>query len=43
MAKMASDPETQRWWELVKPMQEPLESRAEGDWWAPMEEVFHAD
>ena len=43
MAKMAADPETQRWWDLVKPMQDPLETRAEGEWWANMEEVFHTD
>ena len=43
MAKMAADPETQRWWELVKPMQQPLDTRAEGEWWAGMEEVFHTD
>jgi len=43
MAKMAADPETQRWWDIMMPMQEPLESRAEGEWWATMEEVFHTD
>jgi L-rhamnose mutarotase len=43
MAKMAADPETQRWWDLVKPMQDPLETRADGEWWANMEEVFHTD
>ena len=43
MAKMAADPETQKWWDIVKPMQEPLETRAEGEWWANMEEVFHTD
>jgi L-rhamnose mutarotase len=43
MAKMAADPKTQEWWSVVGPMQEPLESRAEGEWWAEMEEVFHVD
>ncbi len=43
MAKMAADPTTQKWWAYVKPMQQPLETRAEGEWWAGMEEVFHAD
>ena len=43
MAKMAADPETQKWWDIVKPMQEPLGTRAEGEWWASMEEVFHTD
>ena len=39
MAKMAADPETQRWWDIMMPMQDPLETRAEGEWWADMEEV----
>jgi L-rhamnose mutarotase len=43
MAKMAADPETQRWWKITDPMQEPLETRKEGEWWAAMDEVFHTD
>jgi len=43
MAKMAADPKTQEWWKIMGPMQRPLESRAEGEWWASMEEVFHLD
>ncbi len=43
MQKMADDPVTQDWWKHTNPMQIPLESRAEGDWWKPMEEVFHTD
>jgi L-rhamnose mutarotase len=43
MAKMAADPTTQRWWSVCIPCQEPLASRAEGEWWANMEEVFHYD
>ena len=43
MAKMAGDPETRRWWDIMKPMQQPLEARADGEWWANMEEVFHTD
>jgi L-rhamnose mutarotase len=43
MKKMAADPRTQEWWNLVKPMQRPLETRAEGEWWASMDEVFHTD
>ena len=42
-AKMAADPTTQKWWEHCEPCQEPLETRAEGEWWANMEEVFHCD
>ena len=43
MAKMAADPETQRWWDVMMPMQAPLETRVEGEWWANMEDVFHTD
>ena len=43
MAKMAADPKTQEWWEIMMPMQEPVETHAEGEWWANMEEVFHVD
>jgi L-rhamnose mutarotase len=43
MAKMAADPKTQEWWKITDPMQIPLETRAEGEWWAKMEEVFHTD
>ena len=43
MAKMAADPTTQKWWAVCKPCQHPLDTRAEGEWWANMEEVFHCD
>lgn len=43
MAEMAKDEETQRWWKITDPMQTPLETRAEGEHWARMEEVFHHD
>ncbi|MDD2598890.1 MAG: L-rhamnose mutarotase [Kiritimatiellae bacterium] len=42
-AKMAADPATQAWWDVCKPCHEPLADRAEGEWWAGMEEVFHCD
>ncbi len=42
-AKMAADPETQRWWDVCMPCQKPLETRKDGEWWAMMEEVFHLD
>jgi L-rhamnose mutarotase len=41
MAKMASDPETQRWWDIVKPLMEPMETRVPGEFWANIEEIFH--
>jgi L-rhamnose mutarotase len=43
MARMAADPATQRWWDVCMPLQEPLEDRAEGEWWTAMDEVFHQD
>ena len=43
MQRMADDPETQRWWDWMMPLQEPLADRAEGEWWSAMEEVFHTD
>lgn len=43
MAMMAADPRTQKWWAVCGPMQEPLNSRAAGEWWADMPEVFHVD
>ena len=43
MAKMAADPETQRWWAECTPCQQPVETAQEGELWAEMEEVFHLD
>jgi L-rhamnose mutarotase len=43
MRKMAADPKTQEWWTYTDPLQEPLEERAEGEWWTSMKEVFHTD
>ncbi|HNQ89614.1 MAG TPA: L-rhamnose mutarotase [Verrucomicrobiota bacterium] len=43
MADMAADPVTQRWWSFCMPCQKPLANRRPGDWWASMDEVFHAD
>jgi L-rhamnose mutarotase len=43
MANMAADPNTQAWWKLTDPCQEPVDSASEGEWWATMEEVFHMD
>ena len=42
-AAIAADPVTQRWWAVCGPCQEPLPSRREGEWWAPMQAVFHHD
>jgi L-fuconate dehydratase len=43
MAKMAADPITREWWKLTDSLQEPLPERADGEWWATMQEVFHTD
>jgi L-rhamnose mutarotase len=43
MARMATDPTTQRWWAGCKPCQQPLADCPPGEWWASMEEVFHQD
>ncbi|GAA3233166.1 L-rhamnose mutarotase [Dactylosporangium siamense] len=37
-ARIAADPTTQQWWALTDPCQEPV---ADGEWWAPMQEVWH--
>jgi L-rhamnose mutarotase len=41
LAEVARDETTQRWWKVTDPCQERVETAAEGEWWAPMEEVFH--
>ncbi len=43
MAKMAADKTTQKWWDICMPMQNPVEDRAQGEWWKSLKEVFHAD
>jgi L-rhamnose mutarotase len=42
MTKMA-DEVTKDWWKLTDPMQEPFETRKEGEWWASMELLFEMD
>jgi L-rhamnose mutarotase len=41
MARIGQDAVTRDWWKLTDPMQEPLETRKEGEGWASMEEIFH--
>jgi len=43
MAAMAADPVTQEWWDVCKPLQRPVEDRAEGEWWKDLPEIFHTD
>ena len=42
-ALMAADPRTQEWWQLTDPLQQPLGSAADGEWWSAAPEVFHVD
>ena len=42
-ARIAGDETTRRWWAETDPCQQPLDSAAPGQWWAPAEEVFHCD
>lgn len=43
MRRMAADPETQRWWKMMDPMQARLEDAVAGEKWSSMQEVFHVD
>lgn len=43
MAKMAADPTTQQWWDLVKPLMSPLPDRNEGEFWSGMDSIYHLD
>lgn len=43
MSALALAPRMREWWDLMEPMQVPLEGRSPGAWWADMEEVFHLD
>ncbi|MFZ1063225.1 MAG: L-rhamnose mutarotase [Acidimicrobiales bacterium] len=39
-AFIESHDETQRWWKLTEPLQNPLESADPGEWWVRMDEVI---
>jgi L-rhamnose mutarotase len=43
MQKIARAPRMREWWDIMDPMQLPVEGREPGRWWAEMEEVFHTD
>lgn len=40
--KTIGDETTKEWWKLTDPMQEPLTTRKEGEWWAEMELLINA-
>ena len=41
MAAIGADPETQRWWRLTDPCQEPWPDRGTGGTWSDLAEVWH--
>ena len=43
MCKMAADPETQRWWSIMDPMQQRLPEVPPDGKWLEIPEVFHFD
>lgn len=43
MAKLAQVSRDSGWWDITEKMQQPLETRQPGEWWASMEEVFHQE
>lgn len=43
MERMAKDAKTQEWWDLCKPMMSPLQTRADGEFWASMDQIFLMD
>ena len=43
MEKMKADPVTQDWWKLTDPLQVPVPTKREGEWWHVLQEVFHTD
>ncbi len=40
-AKIAADPETQRWWALTDPLQTRRDGTPEGEQWLTLREVWH--
>ena len=43
MKLMAENKSVQEWWKVCGPHQIPMKDRKKGEWWSPMEEVFHHD
>jgi len=43
MQRMADDPLTQEWWDVVKPLMLPMENISPGEFWADMEEIYHLE
>ncbi|HEY0870065.1 MAG TPA: L-rhamnose mutarotase [Acidothermaceae bacterium] len=43
LARIAADPQTQRWWALTDPCQERLAGTPDGSQWAPMAHIWHLE
>lgn len=43
MAAVAAAPRMREWWDVMEAMQRPVPTRAEGEWWKTLPEVFHLD
>ncbi len=43
MRRLAAAPRMREWWDLMEAMQIPHPRRQPGEWWTPMNEVFHQD
>lgn len=41
LASIAADPDTQRWWRLTDPCQEPWPDSGAGGNWSDLEEIWH--
>ncbi len=41
MKKLAADEENRRWLTFTDNCQTPVDGVREGEWWAPMENIFH--
>lgn len=43
VAHTKDDPRTKEWWDLTSPLQSPLASREDGEWWVRMDQLFYAE
>ena len=47
LALLTADPVMRDWWRLTDALQEPVQGHSsgsvEGNWWTPMEELFHME
>lgn len=43
LARLDADQVTQEWRRVCRPCQIPLPDRAEGEWWAEMDEIFYCE